>query len=473
MDRCGEVRPILDGIFGELHMNDIMVHGLSRRRALRFWAVIGLSIVTILPARANGDERRNSPIVRAVAQARGAVVSIQGRKRVQSPMSLIGTQPERQVKGMGTGVILDSRGFILTNFHVVDGVERIEVTLADGQKLIGQMVARDKPTDLAIIRIQTNISLPTIPIGTSSDLMPGEAVIAVGNAYGYDHTVTSGIISALHRPVQVSETQEYTDLIQTDASINPGNSGGPLLNINGKMIGLNVAVRVGAQGIGFAIPVNEAVRVAARMLYAEQSANIIHGVMTKTVETGSVTEAVVVATSSDSPGEKAGIQEGDVILRIDGRRITGSLDFEFAFVDRQSGEEVEFEIERAGGDPISVTVVLKSPLSKPVPPTTNDVWTTVGVELELVSERVVRQMHGTYGGGLRVTKVRADSPAAQEGVVRGDILVGMHKWETANLENLEFVLRSSEVQQGTRVKFYILRDGRTWYGWFDLTSDTQ
>jgi len=139
-------------------MEDIMVHGLSRRRALRFWAVIGVSIVTMLPSLANGDERRNSPIVRAVAQVRGAVVSIQGRKRVQSPMSLIGTQPERQVKGMGTGVILDSRGFILTNFHVVDGVERIEVTLADGQKLIGQMVARDKPTDLAIIRIKTNIS---------------------------------------------------------------------------------------------------------------------------------------------------------------------------------------------------------------------------------------------------------------------------------------------------------------------------
>ena len=129
---------------------------------------------------------------------------------------------------------------------MVDGVREIHVTRADGQRHVARLLARDKEADLAILKIDCPTPLPVIPIGTSSDLMAGETVIAVGNAYGYEHTVTRGIISALHRSVQVSEAQYYDDLIQTDASINPGNSGGPLLNIDGEMIGINVAVRAGA-----------------------------------------------------------------------------------------------------------------------------------------------------------------------------------------------------------------------------------
>ena len=139
------------------------------------------------------------------------------------------------------------------------------------------LVARDLETDLAIIKIDLPSKLPVIPIGTSSDLMPGESVIAVGNAYGYEHTVTRGIISALHRAVQVSDAQFYDDLIQTDASINPGNSGGPLLNIDGEMIGINVAVRAGAQGIGFAIPVDKAMTVAATLLGSAAASKAWHG----------------------------------------------------------------------------------------------------------------------------------------------------------------------------------------------------
>ena len=142
-------------------------------------------------------------------------------------------------------MLIDSRGYIVTNHHVVDGVREILVTMADGQRHVAKLVARDMETDLAIIKIDAPAPLPVIPIGTSSDLMAGETVIAVGNAYGYEHTVTRGIVSALHRAVQVSDAQFYDDLIQTDASINPGNSGGPLLNIDGDMIGINVAVRAG------------------------------------------------------------------------------------------------------------------------------------------------------------------------------------------------------------------------------------
>lgn len=207
------------------------------------------------------------------------MVNIRGEKTVSSlGEQASGVTPGRKVNGMGTGVVIDARGYILTNFHVVDGVREINVTLADGQAHVARLAARDSETDLAVIKIDTDRPLPVIHLGTSSDLMPGESVIAVGNAYGYEHTVTRGIVSALHRAVQVSDAQFYDDLIQTDASINPGNSGGPLLNIDGDMIGVNVAVRAGAQGIGFAIPIDTAIAVAGRLLAESTQTGVWHGI---------------------------------------------------------------------------------------------------------------------------------------------------------------------------------------------------
>ncbi len=181
---------------------------------------------------------------------------------------------------MGTGIIIDERGYIITNFHVVDGVNKIEVTMPDESSYVAQLISTDPKNDLAIVKIDAQKKLSVITIGTSSDLMVGETVIALGNAYGYEHTVTRGIVSALHRNVQISDTQTYDDLIQTDASINPGNSGGPLLNIDGEMIGINVAVRAGAQGIGFTIPIDKAMSVAARLMSVERVERKWHGVKT-------------------------------------------------------------------------------------------------------------------------------------------------------------------------------------------------
>ena len=189
---------------------------------------------------------------------------------------------------MGTGVVIDERGYVLTNHHVVDGVREIQVTLADGKHRTAKLLARDPDTDLAVIKLDLEAGerLPVITIGTSSDLMPGEPVIAVGNAFGYENTVTRGIISALHRAVQVSDAQFYEDLIQTDASINPGNSGGPLLNIDGEMIGINVAVRAGAQGIGFAVPVDKAIDVAGELIAKTAAKKSWHGVTFKKTTAG-------------------------------------------------------------------------------------------------------------------------------------------------------------------------------------------
>ena len=206
-------------------------------------ALVGLALPSV------GSELRQTPIVRAVQRARPSVVNIRGEKTVgPTTVSPGRVDASRRVNGMGTGVVIDHRGYIVTNYHVVDGVREIQVTTADGQRYTAKLIDRDPETDLAIIKIDTDEPVPVIQIGSSSDLMAGEPVVAVGNAYGYEHTVTRGIISALHRSVQVSDAQYYEDLIQTDASINPGNSGGPLLNIDGEMIGINVAVRAGARG---------------------------------------------------------------------------------------------------------------------------------------------------------------------------------------------------------------------------------
>src|SRR5690606_33738389 len=195
------------------------------------WRVLfsGLSLaVATYASPALGDEiasssLRRTAIVRAVEDARPSVVNIHGRKTVRDTTAM--SEAARQVNGMGTGVIIDPRGYIITNYHVVDGVARIQVTMHDEKELVARLVAHDPKTDLASSQLESDKPLRVIRTGTSRDLMPGEPVIAVGNAFGYTHTVTRGIISALHRTVQVSDDQKYHDLIQTDASINPGNSG--------------------------------------------------------------------------------------------------------------------------------------------------------------------------------------------------------------------------------------------------------
>ena len=234
---------------------------------------------------------------------------------------------------MGTGVIIDSRGYIITNYHVVDGVREILVTLADGHRQTAKLFARDLETDLAVIKIDARTPLPEIPMGTSSDLMTGETVIAVGNAFGYEHTVTRGIVIALHRSVQVSDAQFYDDLIQTDASINPGNSGGPLLNIDGEMIGINVAVRAGAQGIGFAIPVDKVTAVAVGLLASCNAGKVRMGMATANDASPSSQGMVVGAVEAQSPAAAAGLLAGDVVTGVDDAEVSRPLDFQRAMLD--------------------------------------------------------------------------------------------------------------------------------------------
>ena len=413
---------------------------------------------------------RQTPIVKAIQRVRATVVNIRGEKTVALPAGQApGADTSRRVNGMGTGVVIDPRGYIVTNYHVVDGVLEILVTLADAERHIAKLVARDMETDLAIIKIEPRSPLPVIPLGTSADLMTGETVIAVGNAYGYEHTVTRGIVSALHRAVQVSDAQFYDDLIQTDASINPGNSGGPLLNIDGDMIGINVAVRAGAQGIGFAIPVDKVASVSAALLAQCNLSKAWIGLTTSNEATQPRQGMVVATVEAKSPAAQAGLAQGDVITAVDDAEIHRPLDFQRAILDRKPGQQVRLAVRRAG-DPLMLNVTLgdapesAQPLDQPA-------WELLGVELKPIVPEEFRKNHQTrYRGGLSVTTVRPNSPAASQGILPGDVLVGMHIWETVTLDNVAYILKRPDIATLGPMKFFILRGDETLFGYLPLPA---
>ena len=221
-----------------------------------------------------------------------SVVFIQGDKTEERRRN--SADAERTFNGMGTGVIIDERGYIITNFHVVKDIHKVQVTVYDQRHSIGtaehrpyiaELVAKDLETDLAIIKIETRSPLRPITLGRSHDLMPGEECIAIGNPYGYPFSLTNGRVSAIEREVGVNDSPlVYRRAIQTNTDINPGNSGGPLINVLGEMIGINVAIRQGATGIAFAIPVDQVVEVAAKLIGELVDQQITHGLKVTQVE---------------------------------------------------------------------------------------------------------------------------------------------------------------------------------------------
>jgi len=405
---------------------------------------------------------RNTPLVKAIKGCSLSVVNLRGRKTVTAD---VGSDAEsKQVNGMGTGVVIDPRGYVLTNYHVVQGVKRIEVTTSDRQKTTAKVLAHDPETDLAILKIDLPRELPTIRIGSSSDLMLAETVAAVGNAYGYEHTVTVGIISQLGRTVQVNEDQVYRNLIQTDASTTPGNSGGPLLNLNGEMIGINVAVRIGAQGIAFAIPVNDALEVAANLMRNLTAQRISHGLKTKTILIENEPTVFVESVIPNSPAAVSGISKGDRILSVDGRQIKNRLDFECALVSATEGNEkapfpLKMNVEH-GKSKMTVAINVNRVTHR----VSDMAWGSMGMKLVSASESEMLGRHETYKKGLRVVDVRPGSPADSEGILEGDVLVAMAGYKTESLENLQWVLEQPDLQSQSSFMFYILREKEPFWG---------
>lgn len=448
----------------------------SRRRAL-CGCVATLGAFVVGGMTASASDQRMTPIVKAFQNCRGAVVSIRGEKTLVTGATQVGhTDSGRRVNGMGTGVVIDPRGYVLTNHHVVDGVREIQVTLDDGRKLPANMLARHPETDLAIIKLELSegVKMPVVSIGTSSDLMPGEWVIAVGNAFGYEQTVTRGIISALHRAVQVSDAQYYDDLIQTDASINPGNSGGPLLNIDGDMVGVNVAVRAGAQGIGFAIPVDKAMAVATALLAEAGVKNHWHGVVASKESPASGQGMAVASVEEKSPAEKAGMKPGDVVTNVKSAaggstpevKVQSALDFHRALVETKAGEEIELTVRR-GDEELHVQFALDQPQQN-LRPINSPIWDLLGLDLKSIPQEEFRQQYAkflkNYQGGLLIAAVRPQSPAAEQGLHRGDVLVGLHDRAMVTTGNVVWILSNPEFASYNPVKFYILRGQDAFFG---------
>jgi serine protease Do len=249
---------------------------------------------------------------------------------------------------VGTGVIIDERGYVVTNQHVIEHASNIAVHLADETELPGQITAESAPHDLAVVRIRTDIKLQVLPLGPASDLMVGETVIAVGHPFGYTNTVSTGIISALGREITMPGGEVLRGLIQTNASINPGNSGGPLLNINGEVIGLNVALREGAQGIAFALNADVVQRSLSDMLSARKISGVRHGLVCRetVADQGAARQRVIVHAAA------GGLKVGDEIVRVGERAVSNRFDVERAFWSYKADDRVPVTFRRAGKESV-------------------------------------------------------------------------------------------------------------------------
>jgi S1-C subfamily serine protease len=271
---------------------------------------------------------------------------------------------EREERGTGSGFIISSDGLLVTNAHVVDQADTVTVTLRDGREYNGKVLGTDPLTDLAVIRIQAN-NLPTAPLGNSDQLRPGEWAIAIGNPLGLDNTVTAGIISATGRTsADVGVPDKRVGFIQTDAAINPGNSGGPLLNQRGEVIGVNTAIRRQAQGLGFAIPINTAQRIAQELTAKGKVSHPYLGIQMRTLTTAlqkqlnedpkrpieiKVDRGVIVfAVAPKSPATLAGMQRGDVITKLNGETVASAEAVQSAVDKTIVGKTVQVEVNRNG-----------------------------------------------------------------------------------------------------------------------------
>lgn len=420
--------------------------------------------------RALAPGKRRDQVVDVYEKVKPAVVNIHSERTVSAPGDdPFGRQPvqPQRVNGMGTGIVLDPRGYVLTNFHVVDDVNALRVRLHDGSGYTARVLATDKEADLALIKVDPSKGLPVIAFGTSSDLMVGEAVIAIGNAFGYEHSVTDGRVSYKGRDVALNKDMGYKGLIQTSAPINPGNSGGPLLNVLGEVVGVNVAIRAGAQNIGFALPADAVIPRAADLIGVRRRSGLRHGLVLRDAATREATESAAVravlveSVEPNSPAAAAGFKPGDVIERTDDIATVTSIDFERGLIEKPAGAKVPVKVRRSG-TAADLELVLQ-PGARPAAPAqapADAVWKRLGVRVAPVGPEAVAKANPQLRGGLLVTDVAPGGALVAAGVQKGDILVGLHLWETLNVDNVTFVLGHKDLNTFLPLKYFVARDGK-------------
>lgn len=432
----------------------------GRTRSLPRW-ILGtgvwlLALLMAFPVLASG--LRRSAIVKAVEQASPAVVNVSTEQTVDRRFNpfwgfpgdsffneffrdFLSPFPRSETRtSLGSGVIIDPRGYILTNEHVVQGASMIRVTLADQREFTAKLIGADPPSDLAVLRIDAQGELPVMAVGQSDDLMIGETVVAIGNPFGLSHTVTTGVISALNRSVRTQQ-RVYHDFIQTDAAINPGNSGGPLLNIDGELIGINTAIYQKAQGVGFAIPIDRAKHIVQDLIHYGEVQPAWIGLDLQNLDDQLAQYfnlkgkhgVLVTQVSPGGPADKAGLRKGDLITAIGRTPVTSREDFSQALATYTARSTIYLTLWSKGKEK---TVSLKAAALSP-----EQALKEAEARLGITVSAITPSLRGKYGletkQGVMVASVQPESLAHRVGIRPGDVIRQINEQEVTDLKGFE------------------------------------
>ena len=362
-------------------------------------------------------------------------------------------------RGVGSGFIMNREGYILTNNHVVEEADQIKVKLSNGKEYEGKVVGRDPKTDLALIKIEGSPDLQPLKLGNSEDLKVGSWVVAVGSPFGLEQTVTAGIVSAKGR---VIGSGPYDNFIQTDASINPGNSGGPLINLKGEVVGINTAIVAEGQGIGFAIPVNMAKEIASQL---QDKGHVTRGwlgvniqeVTPELAKSFGLKEskgALVSQVVPNSPAEKAGIEQGDIILEFDGKEVSDSKELPRIVASTPVGQSVMVKISRNGkmtdrqvklGEMEEKAEVAKAPSTHK----------RLGIMVQNLTPEISQGLGLKKEMGVVVTQVEPGSPASDAGIQTGDVIREVDRKPVKDVE--DFVQKVEKAKDQDTVLLFVQR----------------
>jgi serine protease Do len=373
--------------------------------------------------------------------------------------------------GTGSGVIVDKRGLIVTNNHVVGDAKEVEVRLSNRNKFVGQVIGRDPDTDLAIVQITTEQELPTVPFGDSSKVKVGQWVLAVGNPFALDRTVTLGVVSGLER--DAVRLSRYEAFIQTDASINPGNSGGPLFNLNGEVVGINTAIINFAQGIGFAIPSNMVLQVVDQL---RSRGKVVRGWLGVGIQEVTLdlagkfgikeTDGVLVNdVFENEPASRAGLRPGDIISKVNGRPIETPSALSRAVAGLTPGTKIELEVIR-NGERRMLAVDLgerkEDAVVAAIPPTHQPLpEVKLGLNVQDLTPELAEKFKIKEKKGALVSKVEQGSAAQEQGLREGDLIKEVNRQPVSSAD--EFKAALGQLQKGDSVLLRLVRENRAFY----------
>ena len=415
------------------------------------------SVRAAAPVEDASSEAARDPVVLAVQKVLPTVVNISTERIVEREFNdpfedlfrQFFNQPRRSrvqgVQSLGSGVIVDEDGWIITNWHVVQRATKINVILADGSHYDAQYVSGDDKNDLALLRIQAKKPLPAGEIAGESQTMLGETVVAIGNPFGFDHTVTKGVISAKNRSWP-PENPQFEDVLQTDAAINPGNSGGPLINARGQLVGINMAILSQAQGIGFAIPAQRVANLLGAWFTPEKRARLWLGVRFGR-EDGRI---VVTDVQANSPAAQAGVQKKDHVVALDGQEVTNVLLLERWLIHKKAGDEVKFAVER-GGTAKSLAVRLAA---LPVLSAKDLMFVKFGVQVQPLTRDLAQGLGIPFTQGLLVADVQPGSPGETAQFQRGLVITQVAGEAVASMDRVAEQLE--DVKAGDMVSMAVV-----------------